>query len=713
MDTGVEYAISTVKDVDADSLTWQSDNCFAGLSEYTTYYVYGRIKETANTKAGAMSTALDVVTPLSNPYRIDAGKLNDSRYVGALVDSDGNSTVKVTQNDGIISASFTQNKDYTITGTGEDVAFDTGNTSGVTISGANIKKITVRPGNGGAFVINVCGNNIVDEGITCIKDEANTADVKLVGKTSPAGISSSESGSAAIKAGGNLEISGIQIRSEGKGIAAGGTVKISGGSNRIDAVSSAISASDVEMTGGTMEATSTGLTEDESVISADSTIKLVGGSITADASGSAGGNSFGVKSADGTIIVDGNAAIGGEPTYSKDPVDSNGDSVIMVKVTFVDEKGSQLYVASVNKGSSLDLSKVKITMSDGTDYQTFREGYSLSWKDDAGDVYGADGIYGTVNGDITLHAEWTWIVVDISSAASITYKTTGNSTYRTTYTGGKIAPSISVVLNDVELVKDTDYTVSYQNNVNAGTAKAVVKGKDRYKGTVTLTFTIAKRDVSKAKVTVATSVIYTGKTVKPSVKVVYGKTKLAVGKNYRVTYSLNKNFGRAKVVISGIGNYSGRVVRYFNIVTKKGKIYTCGNYKYKITNPSLNGKGTVTLVAPIKRLTSVSVPDTIKLGGKTFKVTAIGSGAFKGNTKLTKVVIGKNVRTIGSRAFYGCKNLKYVTIKNTQMTGKTVGASAFTGTYAKMTVKVPAKKLKSYKTILLKRGVSKKAVIKK
>ena len=67
----------------------------------------------------------------------------------------------------------------------------------------------------------------------------------------------------------------------------------------------------------------------------------------------------------------------------------------------------------------------------------------------------------------------------------------------------------------------------------------------------------------------------------------------------------------------------------------------------------------------------------------------------------------------GAKAFYGCKKLRTVVIKNTQMTGKTVGSGAFTGTYAKMTVKVPLKKLKSYKTILLKRGVSKKAVIKK
>lgn len=713
VDTGVEYAISTVKDVDANSLTWQADNCFAGLNEYTTYYVFGRMKETVNTKAGAMSTALEVVTPLSNPYRIDAEKLNDSSYVGALVDSDGNLTVKVTQNDGIISASFIQNKDYTITGTGEDVAFDTENASGVTISGANIKKITVRPGNGGAFVINVSGNNIVDEGITCIKDDSNTADVKLIGNSSPVGISSAESGSAAIKAGGNLEISGIQIRSEGKGIEAGGTVKISGGSNRIDAVSSAISASDVDMTGGTMEATSTGLGEDESVISADNTIKLVGGSITADASGSEGGNSFGVKADDGTIIVDGDAAIGGEPTYSKDPVDSTGESIVMVRVTFVDENDDQICVSSFNKGSILDISKLDITTKDGVAYSASKPGYSLTWTDQAGKTYAADALYGVVDGDITLKAVWTWITVDISKSAKVIYKATQKAFYKATYTGAKITPAVVVSVGNTTLVSGTDYTVTYSSNINAGTAKAVVKGKGKYKGTVTLTFAIAKRDIKKAKVAVSAKVLYTGKAVKPNTKVVYGKTKLTLNKNYNITCYSNKNFGKAKVVITGIGNYGGSVVRYFNIVTKAGKVYTYRNYRYKITNASTSGRGTVTLVSAVKKTTSVTVPDAIKLGGKTFKVTAIGSGAFKGNTKLAKVVISKNVKTIGSKAFYGCKNLKALVVRNTAMTKKTVGAAAFTGTYAKMTVKVPASKLAYYKKLLVARGVSKKAVIKK
>lgn len=115
----------------------------------------------------------------------------------------------------------------------------------------------------------------------------------------------------------------------------------------------------------------------------------------------------------------------------------------------------------------------------------------------------------------------------------------------------------------------------------------------------------------------------------------------------------------------------------------------------------------------VKKTKTVAVPDTIKLGGRTFKVTAIGKAAFNKNVKVTKITLGRNVKTIGARAFYGCKKLRTVVIKNTQMTGKTVGAKAFKGTYAKLTVKVPAKKLKSYKKILLNRGVSKKAVIKK
>ena len=578
---------------------------------------------------------------------------------------------------------------------------------------ATVKKITVRPGNSETFVIEVSGENKIADGITCVSDNSNAADVKVSGKDTSSKISATTPGASAIKTDGNLEIDNIQIKSDGKGIESAGTVKIAGGSNSIDSVSSAISASDVEITGGSVDAKSSGLGDGESVISADNSIKLVGGSVTADASGSTGGNSFGVKSDDGTIIVDGDVSIGGDPIYSKDPVDSKGDSVTMVKVVFTDENGNQLYASSVNKGSTLDLSKINITMSDGTDYKTSRAGYALAWQDEAGTSYNADSAYGAVSEDITFKAVWTWIVVDISVDANITFAATGNASYKTTYTGAAIRPAVKVVSRGRTLDAGTDYIVSYSSNTNAGTAKVVVKGQGRYKGSKTFTFAINKQAISKASVTITKSAVYTGKAITPAVKVTCGKRTLTAGKDYRVAYSSNKDFGKAKVVIMGIGNYSGTQTKYFDITAAVGKIYANGNYKYKITNASLNGKGTVTLVSVVKKTKTVVVPDTIKLGGKTFKVTAIGKAAFKKNVKVTKVTLGKNVKTIGAKAFYGCKKLRTVVIKNTQMTGKTVGSGAFTGTYAKMTVKVPSKKLKSYKTILLKRGVSKKAVIKK
>lgn len=709
----IEYAISSEKDVDASKLTWQNGAQFTGLKEFTTYYVHGRVKETANVKSGQISQALEVTTPLSDPFVIDIGRLNDSRYVGAFTDSEENPTVKVSQSGGIISVSFTENKDYTITGNGEDVIVDTGNASGITVDNATVKKITVRPGNSETFVIKVSGENKIADGITCVSDNSNAADVKVSGKDTSSKISATTPGASAIKTDGNLEIDNIQIKSDGKGIESAGTVKIAGGSNSIDSVSSAISASDVEITGGSVDAKSSGLGDGESVISADNSIKLVGGSVTADASGSTGGNSFGVKSDDGTIIVDGDVSIGGDPIYSKDPVDSKGDSVTMVNVVFTDENGNQLYASSVNKGSTLDLSKINITMSDGTDYKTSRAGYALAWQDEAGTSYNADSAYGAVSEDITFKAVWTWIVVDISVDANITFAATGNASYKTTYTGAAIRPAVKVVSRGRTLDAGTDYIVSYSSNTNAGTAKVVVKGQGRYKGSKTFTFAINKQAISKASVTITKSAVYTGKAITPAVKVTCGKRTLTAGKDYRVAYSSNKDFGKAKVVIIGIGNYSGTQTKYFDITAAVGKIYANGNYKYKITNASLNGKGTVTLVSVVKKTKTVAVPDTIKLGGRTFKVTAIGKAAFNKNVKVTKITLGRNVKTIGARAFYGCKKLRTVVIKNTQMTGKTVGAKAFKGTYAKLTVKVPAKKLKSYKKILLNRGVSKKAVIKK
>ncbi len=85
--------------------------------------------------------------------------------------------------------------------------------------------------------------------------------------------------------------------------------------------------------------------------------------------------------------------------------------------------------------------------------------------------------------------------------------------------------------------------------------------------------------------------------------------------------------------------------------------------------------GTAAFLKPsgsgIKKIT---IPASIRLGGITYKVTGISADACKNHKMLQSVSVGKNVRSIGRNAFYGCKNLKNVDMaKNV----KTIGDKAF------------------------------------
>lgn len=109
----------------------------------------------------------------------------------------------------------------------------------------------------------------------------------------------------------------------------------------------------------------------------------------------------------------------------------------------------------------------------------------------------------------------------------------------------------------------------------------------------------------------------------------------------------------------------------------------------------------------------IVIPDQVTINGYTYKVTSIADNAFKNNKNITTVIIGKNIKRIGKKAFYGCKSLRNITIKTKFLKKNTVGSKAFTKAgsknYKKLTVKVPKKKLKLYKKILRKKGLSKKA----
>ncbi len=126
----------------------------------------------------------------------------------------------------------------------------------------------------------------------------------------------------------------------------------------------------------------------------------------------------------------------------------------------------------------------------------------------------------------------------------------------------------------VSLKMSTDYTATYKNNLNAGTATVTVKGKGNYSGTLTCTFKINPLKLKNAVITLSDSTMtYTGKALKPTVTVkmkVGTKTvTLKAGMDYTVKYSNNKKVGTATVTITGKGNFTGTITLNFTITKKK------------------------------------------------------------------------------------------------------------------------------------------------
>lgn len=140
---------------------------------------------------------------------------------------------------------------------------------------------------------------------------------------------------------------------------------------------------------------------------------------------------------------------------------------------------------------------------------------------------------------------------------------------------------------------------------------------------------------------------------------------------------------------------------------KKGTILTVPSKKIKVKVTSSSKKNPTVAVMKItnKKAKKLTIPSTIKVGGVTYKVTAVASQAFKGNKNLTNITIGRGITKIGNEAFSGCKNLKKITVTAGNLT--TIRKSAFKGINKKATITV--KGTKKAKTAL-KKQLKKKSV---
>ena len=254
-----------------------------------------------------------------------------------------------------------------------------------------------------------------------------------------------------------------------------------------------------------------------------------------------------------------------------------------------------------------------------------------------------------------------------------TFKTTGSTNTNTnTSSGGSGGGSSSNVTTKTETSTDA-----------AGNKTTTTTATNKTTGQVTETATTQNTDGSKEVVKTVTNKDGSGS----------------------ITDTETSAAGAVTEAVATVGT-DGAVDTITVTATNASKTSTT-NTEYTATSTKA-----VTLKDVDTTKTSVTVPATVKVGNKSFKVTAIAKNALSGNKKITKVTIGKNVKKIGANAFKGDKKLKTVEIKGAV---KTVGKNAFSGIAKKATITIKASKTNYKKAVkaIKKSGVAKTVTFKR
>lgn len=201
-----------------------------------------------------------------------------------------------------------------------------------------------------------------------------------------------------------------------------------------------------------------------------------------------------------------------------------------------------------------------------SEFYTLKEGVDYT-------VAYSDNIYpGTATMTITGKAPYTGkltrqfgIVADLSAAVIAPIPPQE-------YTGLPVTPEITVTLGERTLNQNFDYTVSYSNNTDRGTATVTIHpvGGSMFTGEKTATFEISRELTAEtASITmIDTNYAYTGEAITPAIAVTYGNQTLTQGTDYTVSYANNVNVGRATVTVTGTGIFTGSLTANFTIVKR-------------------------------------------------------------------------------------------------------------------------------------------------
>lgn len=255
------------------------------------------------------------------------------------------------------------------------------------------------------------------------------------------------------------------------------------------------------------------------------------------------------------------------------------------------------------------------------------------------------------------------------------------------YTGSNITPDITVTYDGVPLTLNTDYTVTYSNNKNLGTATIKITGKGAYCGSKQVTFQILPKTVAKVKAKTRSNTYITltwTKDTKVTGYQIYRATApdgnykkiKTVSKNKTITY---KNTGLTKgqcyyykvrsYAKSGGTTYYGAFSPIAAIYTKMGYTRNAVAKNGAVLYDIASTQGQV-LANPAKNASmSVTYATKDKNGKIWYQVTYKGTDGkhtgFIQSGKVTITKVGKVTKTnvVNVRKSYNANSKKLTTLK--------------------------------------------------
>ena len=246
------------------------------------------------------------------------------------------------------------------------------------------------------------------------------------------------------------------------------------------------------------------------------------------------------------------------------------------------------------------------------------------------------------------------------------------------YNGKSHEPEIESSESAPELEQGFDYEVTYENNINAGTATVKITGKDIFCGTVERSFKITPDENGMYVCYFAENnetyleTTFKGKKVEPEV-VIDG---LVRGKDYTVTYVNNEKPGEARAELTGIGNYKGSETLYFTIYGKlpaadpiADQTYTGKELTPAIVIPGLKAGEDYYMYYEDNQYPGVAT------------VTIYGTGYYKGTATIHFKIIKKTERFVSNvklnRTSYTYTGKSIRPSVTVTVNGKKIGANAY------------------------------------